>query len=67
MIGTCENCRWWERRTADSTTFGWCRYLSDVKGDVGVFLIQGEWNDNTVGEKVFTSEEFGCIEFEARA
>jgi hypothetical protein len=62
----CTSCRWWERRTADATTFGWCRYLSDIKIDIGVALIRGEWDDATVGEKVFTAEDFGCVQWEAR-
>lgn len=66
MIGKCSDCKWWERRTVDSTLFGWCRYLADVKGDVGVFLFRGEWDRTTVGEKVFTASDFGCIEFEVR-
>ena len=65
-MNECQGCRWWVRRTDDNTTYGWCRYLSDVKGDMGVFLIRGEWDQNTVGEKVCTPEDFGCNEFEAK-
>jgi len=65
-MGVCRECRFWTRRTSDSTTFGWCRALADTKGDTGVFLLQVEWNDRTIGEKVFTREYFGCVQFEAR-
>lgn len=63
-MGECAGCRWWERRTDDASTFGLCRYLTTVKIDVGLALIRGERYEDD--EKTFTSQDFGCIEFEAK-
>ena len=65
-MGSCKDCRFWDRRPDryqdQNSRHGRCSMLGDIKIDVGIMLVTGEFS---IGENVTTPDDFGCVQFEA--
>jgi hypothetical protein len=64
-MGECSDCRWWTAVPGYESSVRLCPVLTTIKLDIGELLVQDR--ADAPKEKIFTGQDFGCIQFEPKA